>query len=329
MLPGEDEDSDEAKLPGSAVERAGKRAKEKRSKGDGFSNSFADDGEDRCTEGGSKVRAEDGRSKYALACLVSADGKGGGGEEGDGEGVFGNGRSPAAASSAKQDDPEESPSLLGSRGAAARRKPKAAGMQKLPEAKVTNRFGLEVRKTSPRQLERNRRLKQSNIRETLAKIGCVGGAGKPEAKQIKEEDDDMKRAKELSLETAREEEGKRRRRKRANRSPSMTKAAPPAPPPLDDSFDRLPEREQPDLGYKYAHAPVRNKLRRRHELRGHDCHECARFYADASAGERRALMAACSRHRARHSPPPASPQDFLKLDITAEPSTARESSDED
>jgi hypothetical protein len=93
---------------------------------------------------------------------------------------------------------------------------------------------------------------------------------------------------------------------------------------LDDSFDRLPGKEDDVKGrVKVVTSPVRKKVNRR-PLKAFDCPQCKKFYESVTPEERGRLMAQCSRHRALHAPPAHSPQDFYQISYFYQDEKAQE-----
>ena len=168
--------------------------------------------------------------------------------------------------------------------------------KKAKAMKITNKFGISVDPPSLSQAEKLKARKQQKVSSYFS--------GNQKSKSS---ESDMQKALRISKETADKEESIRRRKILAE---------------LDDSFDKLPEKEPklPDLGYKYAHPTVRKKEDRK-ELQGFECADCIGWFEgeDMTEEEIRAKIQKCSKHRAKFAPRRSrSPQDMWKIGIESD-----------
>lgn len=167
-------------------------------------------------------------------------------------------------------------------------------------AKVTNRFGMEVDQVPVSELERIRRLKQRKM-DTYFKTPKSGPSTgrKRKMKKKSESDEELRRVIEMSKESAKiEEETRQSQKKKASKKPRT--ALTDLPDNLDDSFDRLPEAKEKSSkpNFKYVGEVVRGKEARQ-RLEATDCPECREFYLNSKMTDQqlKEVLKECSRHR--------------------------------
>ncbi|XP_046548768.1 uncharacterized protein LOC124258729 [Haliotis rubra] len=80
--------------------------------------------------------------------------------------------------------------------------------------------------------------------------------------------------------------------------------------PLNDSFDRVPRKQQAD----YAYVDVVRKKAERQQLKASSCQECYEYYKSKGCSEEeiQQQIQDCSRHRARYLPP-STPEHFWSI----------------